>query len=119
MEADAIVDRQQGRARMTASDEVDGGHHAPEGTNSAPHIPAAGGFPTRLKQRLGRLDRHIAAALIMVVISVFGAIAAFEVALAEQTSVGLERRLSIGQVQNMGIRQNMYSEVMYRIGLET
>jgi hypothetical protein len=42
-----------------------------------------------------KLDLHVVAALIMVAISVFGAVAAFRVALAEQRSVALERRLAL------------------------
>lgn len=63
------------------------------------------------------LDRHLVAAMIMVAISVFGAVAAYRVALAEQRSVALERRLALGQLQDISSRQQLLAEVLVRIGL--
>lgn len=63
------------------------------------------------------LNRHLVAAMIMVAISVFGAVAAYRVALAEQRSVALERRLALGQLQDISSRQQLLAEVLVRIGL--
>lgn len=63
------------------------------------------------------LDRHLVAAMIMVAISVFGAVAAYRVALAEQRSVALERRLALAQLQDISARQDFLAEVLVRIGL--
>lgn len=63
------------------------------------------------------LDRHLVAAMIMVAISVFGAVAAYRVALAEQRSVALERRLALGQLQDISARQELLAEVLVRLGL--
>jgi hypothetical protein len=75
-------------------------------------------FAARLERWRKLVDRHVTAALLMVAISILGAIAAFDVALAEQTSVGLERRLSIGQLEDAGFRQGLYTETAYGLALK-
>lgn len=65
-----------------------------------------------------RLDLHVIAAFIMVTISIFGAVAAFRVALAEHRSVALERRLALGQLQDISYRQQLLAEVLVGIGMK-
>ena len=57
------------------------------------------------ERRPGDLDLHVIAAVIMIAIAVFGAVAAYRVALAEQRTVNLERRLAMGQLLDIGYRQ--------------
>lgn len=64
------------------------------------------------------IDRHVVAAFIMVAISVFGAVAAFRGALAEQKSIALERRLALGQLEDISFRQQFLAEVLVRIGMK-
>ena len=52
-------------------------------------------FASWLRRWRGHIDRHVTAALPMVAITNLGAIAAFEVALAEQTWVALEGTVSL------------------------
>jgi len=69
------------------------------------------------ERRPGDLDLHVIAAVIMIAIAVFGAVAAYRVALAEQRTVNLERRLAMGQLLDIGYRQHQLGELLVRIGL--
>ena len=63
-----------------------------------------------------RLDRQLLIVLIMVSISVLGAVSAYRTGLAEQRSILLERRLAHGQIQDIGFRQQWLAEILVRVG---
>lgn len=63
------------------------------------------------------VDRHVVAAAIMIMIAVFGAVAAYRAGLAEQRSIALERRLAHAQLQDISLRQEYLDEVLVGIGI--
>ncbi|MBP6012413.1 MAG: hypothetical protein KBA31_09315 [Alphaproteobacteria bacterium] len=87
--------------------------------STGPRVPRLARLRSVLAPLLDdRLDLHVIAAFIMVAISIFGAVAAFRVALAEHRSVALERRLALGQLQDISYRQQLLAEVLVGIGMK-
>lgn len=64
----------------------------------------------------GKFDRQLLIVLIMVTISVLGAVTAYRAGLAEQRSILLERRLAHGQMLDIGFREQWLAEILVRIG---
>ena len=63
------------------------------------------------------LDPHVLVASIMVAIAVFAAVTAYRQALAEQRAVSLERRLALGQLQDISYRNELLAQALVKIEL--